>query len=134
VRDGTVIEGEDVITIVGNTGNSQTAKSTDPPLTLNPSAAAPETFALLQNHPNPFNPTTMIRFDVPAGGGAVTLRVYDVTGRLVRTLVDGMQTPGEKTIAWDGRNDAGVPVASGAYLYRLTGPRFEQTRKMLFLK
>ena len=94
----------------------------------------PTTFTLYQNVPNPFNPATKIHFDVPAGGGAVTLSIYDVGGRLVRTLVNGEQSPGQKTVTWDGRNKAGNPVATGTYLYRLTGPGFEQTRKMVLIK
>jgi len=100
---------------------------TDEPVT-------PTRFVLHQNVPNPFNPTTMIRFDVPAGSGIVTLRIYDVAGRLVRTLANGNQTPGEKRAIWDGTNEHGEGVASGVYFYRLTAPGFEMTRKMVFLK
>jgi hypothetical protein len=94
----------------------------------------PQVFALHQNVPNPFNPVTTIRYDVPAGGGEVTLRVYDVGGRLVRTLVDGTEGPGEKTVTWDGRNDRGRVVASGVYFYRLTSETYTHTRKMLLMK
>lgn len=137
--DGTVIEGQDVVVIVGNTGGPVTADDSfsEPPAnikTLAQEPGMPAEFALYQNVPNPFNPTTSIRFDVPAGGGLVTLRVYDVSGRLVRTLVNGAQTAGLKTVEWNGTNDAGNSVATGTYLYRLTGPGFEQTRKMLMLK
>lgn len=121
--DGTAIEGEEVVTIVGNTGGPTLAGS-----------AAPKTFALHQNVPNPFNPITAIHFDVPAGGGDVTLRVYDVRGRLVRTLVNGAQTEGYKSVTWDGRNEAGNAVATGTYFYRLTAPGYEQTRKMVLIK
>ena len=91
-------------------------------------------FALYQNVPNPFNPTTSIRYDVPAAGGRVTLRVYDVSGRLVRTLVDGVQPPGDHTATWNGRNDHGNGVATGVYFYRMTAPGFETTRKMILLQ
>jgi hypothetical protein len=134
LTDGTVFEGEDIVMIVGNNGALQGAQSFGTPQAHTETAGTPERFALFHNHPNPFNPTTTIRFDVSAAGGAVTLRIYDVSGRLVRTLADGTQTAGQKTVTWDGLNDAGNPVASGTYLYRLTGPGFEQTRKMLFLK
>jgi hypothetical protein len=96
--------------------------------------AGSTTYTLYQNVPNPFNPTTVIRYDVPTGGGVVTLRVYDVTGRLVRTLVDGVQTPGQKAVTWRGRNNVGQPVTSGVYFYRLMAPGFVQTHKMALLK
>ena len=92
------------------------------------------TFALHQNIPNPFNPTTSIRFDVPPEGGVVTLRIYAVNGQLVRTLANGAQAPGRNTVTWEGLNDAGVPVATGVYFYRLAGPGFSRTRKMMLVK
>jgi hypothetical protein len=91
-------------------------------------------YRLHQNVPNPFNPTTTIRFDVPAGGGQVRLQVFDVTGRLVRTLVDDFVRPGGRSVLWDGRDHRGETVATGLYLYRLDAPGFTETRKMLFLK
>jgi hypothetical protein len=94
----------------------------------------PKTYALYPNVPNPFNPATVIRFDVPAGGGEVTLRVYDVSGRLVRKLVDGTEEAGEKTVTWNGRNNRGQMVASGVYFYRMTAPGFEMTKKMVLLQ
>jgi hypothetical protein len=95
---------------------------------------APTRFALHQNVPNPFNPATTIRYDVPAGGGRVTLRVYDVKGRLVRTLVDGHDNEGVKQVSWYGRNDRGSQVATGVYFYRMTAPGFETTKKMVLQK
>jgi hypothetical protein len=94
----------------------------------------PTTFALYQNVPNPFNPTTTIGYDVPAGGGVVTLRIYDVNGKLVRTLVDGPQTAGQKAATWNGRDYRGRGVASGIYFYRLRAPGYEKTLKMLLLQ
>jgi hypothetical protein len=90
--------------------------------------------ALYQNVPNPFNPTTVIRYDVPATVGKVTLRVYDVAGKLVRTLVDGVEKPGEKRVVWNGQNNHGNMVATGVYFYRMTAPGFTKTRKMVMLK
>ena len=94
----------------------------------------PNVFALYQNVPNPFNPTTVIMYDVPERGGHVTLRIYDVAGRLVRTLVDGPQAAGEKRVTWNGRNDHGSNVATGVYFYRMTAPGFETTKKMVMLQ
>lgn len=94
----------------------------------------PAAFGLAQNFPNPFNPSTVICFDVPAGGGFVTIRIYDVGGRLVRTLVNGLETAGRKSVAWNGRDTRGNMVATGVYFYRMTAPGFERTRKMVLLK
>ncbi len=94
----------------------------------------PTSFALHQNVPNPFNPATTIGYDVPPGGGVVTIRVYDVAGRLVRTLIDESQAAGQKTVRWNGTNDTGTRVASGMYFYRMTAPGFTETRKMVLLQ
>jgi len=89
---------------------------------------------LAQNVPNPFNPSTTIRFSLRQRS-KVTLSVYDVRGRRVRTLVRGVRTAGvEHVVAWDGRDDAGAAVSSGVYFYRLVAGSFTQTRKMLLLK
>jgi hypothetical protein len=139
LADGTGIRGEDTVVIVGEQGEElETALSFESLLTNTGTSAVepppPETFALYQNFPNPFNPSTSIPFDVPFAGAVVTLRIYDVNGRLVRTLVNGEQSAGQKLVAWDGRNETGDPVATGIYLYHLTGPGFAQTRKMIMLK
>lgn len=88
---------------------------------------------LLQNTPNPFNPTTSIRFVLPASEH-VTLTVYDVNGRLVRTLVDGVEGNGSHDVKWDGRDAAGSPVGSGIYFYRLQAGKFSESKKMVMLK
>jgi len=82
--------------------------------------APPLAFSLSQNYPNPFNPSTTIAFSVPDhGSGTTSLRVYDVRGRLVRSLVDENLIPGSYRVHWDGRTERGEPVSSGVYLYRL---------------
>lgn len=86
------------------------------------------------NVPNPFNPVTELRYDVPAGTGQVSLRIYDVSGRRVRTLVDGRVAPGRRRIAWDGTSDAGQVVASGVYYAVLSAHGRQFTRKMVLLK
>ena len=101
--------------------------------------AAPETpklanFTLHQNVPNPFNPSTTIRYELANAGGRVRLQIFDVSGRLVKTLVDEVQGAGENSVRWEGRDDSGRRVATGAYFYRLTSPGFTQTRKMVMLK
>jgi hypothetical protein len=93
-----------------------------------------------QNRPNPFNPVTAIPYVVggPAGGGParpVTLRVYDVSGRLVTTLVDETKSPGRYEATWRGVDRVGAAVSTGVYFYRLTiGGQEMFTRKMLLLK
>jgi hypothetical protein len=89
---------------------------------------------LAQNSPNPFNPSTTIRFSLAAAGKA-RLIVYDVRGRRVATLLDRALPAGEARVAWNGRNDAGVSVGSGVYFYQLStasGP--DETRKMVLAK
>jgi len=93
----------------------------------------PRTFALGQNHPNPFNPNTAIRYDV-AQAGHVRLTIYNVRGQVVRSLVNEPRSRGRYTELWDGLGDRGEPMASGVYFYRLTAGAFEQTRKMVLLK
>ncbi len=93
----------------------------------------PLTFALDQNFPNPFNPTTMIRFALPKES-KVSLKVYDVIGREVRTLVNGDLAAGINTVEWNGRNNLGQSVASGMYLYRIQAGTFVSTKKMMLLK
>lgn len=90
--------------------------------------------ALAQNYPNPFNPTTTIHYEVRERS-LVTLRVYNVAGQLVATLVDGVKAPGvAHTVDWDGTNARGQSVASGVYFYRLVTKGFSQTRKMVLVK
>lgn len=91
-------------------------------------------FSLQQNAPNPFNPSTQISFAVPDGGANVSLRVYDLTGRLVRTLVDGPEPAGTRSVTWSGDDDQGQRVPSGTYFYRLTAPSYSEQRKMVLLK
>ena len=94
----------------------------------------PSDYKLGANYPNPFNPTTTFSFTLPIDK-AVSVRVYDLTGRLVRTLVDERQyLKGTHEVSWDGRDAGGRQVASGTYLYTLEYGNFRQTRKMTLLK
>jgi len=96
-------------------------------------AETPKSTTLAQNFPNPFNPSTTIKFDLKEKG-PVTLKVYNVAGQLVRTLVEGVRDAASYSIAWDGRNDAGSTVASGIYFYKMETKDFSQTRKMVLLR
>ncbi len=101
-----------------------------------PTASGPTAYknTLAQNYPNPFNPSTTIEFTVRERS-RVSLKIYNVAGQLVRTLVDGDRAPGAvHKVAWDGRNDAGTTVSSGVYFYKLVTSDFTQTRKMVLLK
>lgn len=93
----------------------------------------PETFALLPNYPNPFNPATTIRYGLPEAS-QVFLVVYDLRGREVRILVNGIQERGYNSVIWDGTDDAGRPVSTGVYLYQMRAGDFIRTRKMALLK
>lgn len=88
---------------------------------------------LLQNNPNPFNPSTTIRYDL-ASPGHVRLKIYDVRGQLVTTLVDAIQTPGQKSVVWRGQDEHGEQVASGIYLYVLETPRERFVKKMVLVQ
>ncbi|MBD3423558.1 MAG: T9SS type A sorting domain-containing protein, partial [Candidatus Latescibacteria bacterium] len=88
---------------------------------------------LHQNHPNPFNPVTEIRFSLKARS-RVTIRVYDVSGRLVNTLVDGMVERGGHRVKWDGTSSRGSGVASGVYFYRMETDVYTESRKMILLR
>lgn len=88
---------------------------------------------LLQNVPNPFNPTTTIRFTLPSAGDA-KVEIFDASGRSVRVLFDGTGRAGLNLVDWDGTNATGGKVASGAYFYKLTAGTFQETKKMILLK
>jgi hypothetical protein len=98
----------------------------------------PVAFELDQNYPNPFNPSTTIRFSLPvqSGGGYLptTLRVYNVLGQMVRTLVDEPMAAGTHEIIWDGKDNHGSQVASGIYFYKLRSGDYEDTKKMVLMK
>jgi hypothetical protein len=93
----------------------------------------PSINALESNYPNPFNPSTTIRFSL-AGPGHASLRIYDVSGRLVRSLVNGTVDSGPHEILWDGTNDRGAGTASGVYFYRLVTDRYAETKRMVLLR
>lgn len=93
----------------------------------------PARFALDQNVPNPFNPVTTIHYALPENA-RVTIRVYNVAGKAVKTLKDAEETAGYKSVAWDGTDEAGRSVASGIYFYGMTAGGFSDKRSMVLLK
>lgn len=87
----------------------------------------------LSNYPNPFNPSTEVVYTLPIDA-EVTLKIYNILGREVITLVEGIKTAGEHRIRWDGTDESGRQVASGIYLYRLQADRASTTKKMILLR
>ena len=144
VQAGDVIE----VRVLGPDGNveSQTVSFTVTPEHLANAVLSvrldgigkPNQNLLLQNYPNPFNPETWIPYQL-SEDSAVSVSIYDTTGKLVRTLSLGFQPAGfynsrERAAYWDGRNALGERVASGIYFYQLTTPSFQQTRRLVILK
>ncbi|MBI2429629.1 MAG: T9SS type A sorting domain-containing protein [Ignavibacteriales bacterium] len=103
-------------------------------------SGGPLRYHLYQNYPNPFNPTTTISYELPVKGNVV-LRIFDMLGREIRTLIRATEEPGMKTVRWDAKNNEGRPVATGVYFYRLdvsngfgTSKRTVGIHKMLLIK
>jgi len=97
------------------------------------SSASVSGFNLGQNYPNPFNQKTSLSFEIPYEC-RVSLKIYNLSGRLVNTLVDGKMEKGQHTVYWDGTSSEGRPVASGIYFYRLTAADLVSVKKMILLK
>ncbi|MCF7921859.1 MAG: DUF4957 domain-containing protein, partial [Candidatus Marinimicrobia bacterium] len=93
----------------------------------------PTTYLLAENYPNPFNPTTLIDFQLPEAGN-VSLVVHDVLGREVNRLVNGEMQPGYYQTSWNGLTSSGTSVSGGVYFYTIRSGSFVQTKKMLYLK
>ena len=102
-------------------------------LALTNATKYPDTFKLSQNYPNPFNPVTSLRYDLP-NDGLVNITIYDMMGRIVKTLVNSSQTAGFKSVQWNATNDRDEPVSAGLYLYTIQAGEFRQTKKMVLLK
>ncbi|MCI0622067.1 MAG: FG-GAP-like repeat-containing protein, partial [Acidobacteria bacterium] len=98
-----------------------------------PGARIPADFRLEQNFPNPFNPTTTIRYEITKPG-RVSLKVYNLLGQEIKTLVDAHRPAGSHTVTWDGRDDRGRQVGSGVYFYKLQTAGSTSVKKMIFLK
>ncbi len=93
----------------------------------------PTEFAVSQNYPNPFNPSTIIKYAIPQQS-FVKIKVYDIVGREVKTLVNTERSPGIYSVQWNGDNNFGSKVASGIYIYRVVAGTFIQAKKMILLK
>ena len=95
--------------------------------------STPYKINLHQNYPNPFNPTTLIRYDLPVNEH-VSINIYDLTGKRVKSLVNTNQDAGYRSIHWNATNEVGQPVSAGMYIYTIQAGEFRQTRKMVLLK
>ena len=93
----------------------------------------PITYELYNPYPNPFNPVTTLRYDLPEDA-LVNITIYDMLGRQVKTLINEEQTAGYRFTQWNATNDAGSPVSAGIYLYMIQAGDFMQTKKMVLLK
>ena len=93
----------------------------------------PTEFTLEQNYPNPFNPSTTIKYSLMTDTH-VSLNVYDINGRKIKTLINRYEQAGHKTITWQGENDSGKKVASGTYIYQLKTKEFTSAAKLVLLR
>jgi hypothetical protein len=93
----------------------------------------PFTYKLHSAYPNPFNPVTTLRYDLPEDA-LVNITIYDMMGRQVKTLINDQQTAGYRSLQWNAANDAGSPVSAGLYLYTIEAGEFRQAKKMILLK
>ncbi len=138
--------------LIGNESQSQTTKRFDskenptdanrPKLTvyykmstavLAGESATPTEYRLFQNYPNPFNPSSTITYSLKQNTSA-SLRIYDLQGREVKTLVDSDQRAGTHGVEWDGTDNLGKPVSSGIFVYRLAAGAFSKSAKMMLLR
>ena len=131
-------EGDEIIRLVGTIdgleGDEVAITISDPAAAKAAVQTLPEAFALADNFPNPFNPTTTIKYALPQAAD-VELTVYNVVGQPVRTLVAEHQSAGHYAVEWDATNDRGHSLSSGMYFYRLqAGGAFLEVKKMLLLK
>jgi|GEM_PF-641318 len=104
----------------------------EPPTSI--TEGLPESYALYKNYPNPFNPTTTLRYDLPENS-LVTLTIYNIMGQEVRTLINHEMTQaGAHSLVWDATDNAGTKVSSGVYFYRINTPAFQDIQRMVYLK
>ena len=93
----------------------------------------PEVFAVHQNYTNPFNPTTTINYDIPESQ-LVSIMIYDIMGRVIKSLVNEYQELGFKTVRWDATDNFGRAVSAGMYVYTIQAGDFRRVKKMVLLK
>ena len=116
----------------GNIGDNSDAV-TATALSVEGSGVIPTRYALRQNYPNPFNPTTQINYDLPENT-FVSIIIYDVMGRKIKSLLNDNQDAGYRSLQWNATNDLGQPVSAGMYIYTIQAGEFRSTKKMVLLK
>ena len=115
-------EPSDVITVMLQTMSAENSTTT-----------VPEVFRLHQNHPNPFNPNTILNYDI-AKDEFVRISIYDLKGREVKTLVEEYQLAGRRSVHWNATDNYDRPIPAGMYVYSIHAGNFMQTKKMILLK
>ncbi|UCF79413.1 MAG: M20/M25/M40 family metallo-hydrolase [Candidatus Eiseniibacteriota bacterium] len=125
---GLPFEGRDTIRVIGEDDYGR-----EEPGTVSVEDQTVRKYELSKNYPDPFNPSTLIRYELPLPC-EVSLQVFDVRGKLVKTLIDDWRPQGGHVAVWDGKNQAGVAVPSGVYFYRLRAADFTCVRKMVVLR
>jgi hypothetical protein len=109
------------------------AKAKFKPLSTEAPLLLPEQIVLEPNYPNPFNPVTNIRFDIPEESH-VSMDIYNLVGQKVRTLFSGKVEAGFHSVRWNGTNDDGEELASGMYIYRMRSNKFTSVKKLVLMK
>ena len=117
----------------GNTSEFSACYEITTTVSVSSGIELPTEYALYENYPNPFNPTTTIKYELPEVS-EVSLVIYNLQGKSVRTLVSASLPAGSYTVDWDGRNDKGMQMASGAYLLKMSAGSFIQTKKLMLMK
>ncbi|MFN3135873.1 MAG: FlgD immunoglobulin-like domain containing protein, partial [Candidatus Kryptonium sp.] len=132
--NSTVSNSGDFITAeVSKLGHFIVTRKTDVTEVGIPVVDIPKKFELYQNYPNPFNPSTSISFDLPEDA-FVTLKIYNIIGQEIRTIVNEFKNAGRYTVVWDGKDNDGKIMPSGIYFYRITAGNFSKTLKMVLAK
>jgi hypothetical protein len=102
-------------------------------IALKDGITTPKVFSLGQNYPNPFNPVTRFNVGIPKTA-EVNIRIYDLLGRRIATILNGDQNPGYRTVEWDGKDSRGQEVPTGIYFVRMSSDEFSATQKVLLMR
>ncbi|MEN3038369.1 MAG: FlgD immunoglobulin-like domain containing protein [Candidatus Kryptonium sp.] len=130
----TVSNSSDLITAeINKLGHFIVTRKSDVTMIVSQPVDLPKKFELYQNYPNPFNPSTSISFDLPEDA-FVTLKIYNIIGQEIRTLVNEFKNAGRYTVVWDGKDNSGKVAPSGIYFYRIAAGNFSKTLKMVLTK
>lgn len=143
LKPGFHVQGEILGTAFRASIQTQSLLTTAIPQSLNKETTAdqqnqiqaenPIAYRLFQNYPNPFNPMTTIRYNLPEES-EVILTIYNILGQEVITLINARQLAGLKSVDWSGKNDKGMQMPSGIYIYRLKTEKFTKAKKMIMIK